>query len=142
MTRELIHFFAEDIKFILRGKSKTRDWIRQVIENEGYNTENLNYIFCNDQYLYAINKTYLRHNTLTDIVTFDLSDKKHKINGDIFISIERVKENAMSMGILFRDELSRVMIHGVLHLMGYDDKSPTSKRQMTEKEDFYLSLRP
>lgn len=142
MEKAPIQFFAEDITFDLKGKSKARDWISQIAENEGYNISNLNFIFCNDQYLHAINKTYLKHDSLTDIITFDLSENKGALNGDIFISIERVKENAAGMGIHFREELDRVMVHGVLHLSGYDDRTVTLKQQMTEKEDFYLSLRP
>lgn len=137
-----INFFSEDIRFEIKSKRKIREWIIQVIDNEEYRIDNINYIFCGDQYLHAINKTYLSHDTLTDIVTFDMSEKKGWINGDVFISIERVKENSQGLGIPFRHELSRVMVHGLLHLCGYRDKTREQRQEMTEKEDFYLSLQP
>lgn len=142
MEKPHINFFSEDIKFDLQGKRKLRDWIRQVIENEEYRVGDLNFVFCDDHYLFAINKTYLKHNTLTDIITFDMSDEVRKISGDIFISIQRVRENAKAMKSSFRDELHRVMIHGVLHLFGYNDKLPEEKLAMRAKEDYYLSLMP
>lgn len=99
----------------------------------------LNFIFCSDEYLLSINQEYLNHDTFTDIITFDNSDTAKVISGDIFISIPRVKENASNLGVEEPEELRRVIIHGVLHLAGYFDKSKTDKALMTEKEDYYLS---
>ena len=101
--------------------------------------KDLNFIFCDDEFLFEINNTYLRRDSLTDIITFDYSNKNN-ISGDIFISIDRVKANALSFNESFEDELKRVIIHGVLHLLGYKDKSKKEKKIMREKEDFYLSL--
>lgn len=136
-----IEFFAEDITFDLADREKTRQWILQVVEREQHQLIHLNYIFCSDAYLLEINQAYLQHDTLTDIITFDHSDEKGEIEGDIFISVERVQENASKLGLIFEDELHRVMIHGVLHLLGYDDKQTSQKTQMRKKEDAYLSLR-
>jgi len=99
----------------------------------------LNYIFCSDTYLHKINLEYLKHDTLTDIITFDYSEKK-QISGDIFISIDRIKENAPKFNQSTDIELNRVLIHGVLHLLGYKDKTPKEKETMRAKEDFYLTL--
>jgi len=99
----------------------------------------LNYIFCSDTYLHKINLEYLKHDTLTDIITFDYSEKK-QISGDIFISIDRIKENALKFNQSTDIELNRVLIHGVLHLLGYKDKTPKEKETMRAKEDFYLTL--
>lgn len=108
---------------------------------EGRTLELLNIIFCSDNYLLKINTEYLNHNTLTDIVTFDQSNSTADgLEGDIYISIERVKENAQMLQQSFDDELCRVMIHGVLHLIGYTDKSARAKIAMRKKEDAYLSL--
>ena len=136
-----IVFFSEGISFKLKHPRKTKSWIKSAIERERKTLGALNYIFCSDKYLHQINLEYLRHDTLTDIVTFDNSDDKSVIEGDIFISIERVKENAQKFERTFDDELHRVIIHGALHLIGFSDKSATAKKQMRKKEDAYLSLR-
>ncbi len=138
MNQLSILFFNEDIKFELKQKRELRKWILETIENEVYTINSLNFIFCSDAYLLNINQQYLNHDTYTDIITFDNSETEKKILGDIFISVERVKENAKKMKIPFCDELNRVMIHGVLHLLGYTDKNKTQKEAMTAKEDFYL----
>jgi probable rRNA maturation factor len=101
----------------------------------------VNFIFCSDEYLHSINVQYLNHTTYTDIVTFDSSETKGLIEGDIFISVERIQENASKFNTSFDEELHRVIIHGVLHLIGYSDKGSTKKAQMKRKEDTYLSLR-
>jgi rRNA maturation RNase YbeY len=101
----------------------------------------LNFIFCSDNYLLSINQNFLKHDTLTDIITFDNSEDKRVIVGDIFISLERIQENAESFGVTIKDELHRVMIHGTLHLLGYADKAKEAKALMTDKEDLYLSKR-
>ena len=136
-----IHFFAEDIVFKPLHPRKTSLWIKRAIEKEAHNLDTLNYIFCSDAYLLEMNQEYLSHKTYTDIITFDNSDEEKLINGDIFISIERVRENAEKFDTTFEQELHRVMIHGVLHLMGYKDKTPEEKSTMRKKEEAYLSLR-
>jgi probable rRNA maturation factor len=136
-----IQFFEEDIPFKLKQKTQVRQWIKDTIEAEGYKLKELNYIFCSDAYLIEINQQYLNHDTYTDIVTFDNSEVEGNIVGDIFISVERTRENAAKFGVTETDELHRVIIHGALHLLGYTDKKPADKKNMTLKEDFYLNKR-
>lgn len=136
-----IRFFAEDIPFKLLHPRKTSNWIKETILKEKKEQGNLNFIFCSDEYLHSINVQYLNHTTYTDIVTFDSSETKGLIEGDIFISIDRIKENAFKFSTPFDDELHRVIIHGVLHLIGYSDKGASKKALMRRKEDTYLSLR-
>ncbi|MGZ4041429.1 MAG: rRNA maturation RNase YbeY [Bacteroidia bacterium] len=136
-----INFFEEDISFRLKNKSLVKQWIKSTVEAEGYKLKELNYIFCSDQYLLQINQQYLDHDTYTDIVTFDNSDIAKVIVGDIFISIDRIRENAAKFNTGEVNELHRVIIHGALHLLGYTDKKADSKKTMTAKEDHYLSLR-
>lgn len=136
-----IHFFEEDIHYILKHKTKLRQWILNTIIEEKKLLTELNFIFCSDNYLLNVNQTYLNHNTFTDIITFDNSENHTQLLGDIFISIERVRENAKIYQVAFFDELCRVLIHGTLHLLGYKDKTKTEKMLMTEKEDFYLQKR-
>jgi len=119
---------------------KVKNWIVKAILNENLKEGEVNYIFCDDNYLSDLNIKYLKHNTLTDIISFDYTIGKI-ISGDIFISIERVKENAELFNTKYVDELHRVMIHGVLHYCGYKDKTDEEKIQMRSKEDYYLSLR-
>ena len=116
-------------------------WIKNAIKKEKRKLHSLNYVFCSDEYLVKLNSQYLKHKTLTDILTFDYSNDPKSINGEIYISIERVKENAAMFKGSFDEELHRVMVHGVLHLIGYNDKSATDKALMREKEEAYLSLR-
>ena len=134
-----INFFTEDHSFQFKNKFRITTWIHNVIQEEDRVLNELNIIFCSDNYLLQINKTYLNHETLTDIITFDHSETNNEIEGDIFISIDRVKENALSYNITFKEELLRIMIHGVLHLIGYKDKSENEKQEMTEREDIYLN---
>lgn len=136
-----INFFNEDIQFTLKNKIQIRKWIRKSIENEGFKLGELNFIFCSDGYLLQINQEYLKHDTYTDIITFDNSELSEIISGDIFISIDRIIENAEKFQINFDNELHRVMIHGILHLMGYPDKKREEKVIMTSKEDYYLTQR-
>lgn len=141
MPRLPIHFFNEDISFTLKQKDHTRAWINQTILSEGYHLNELTFIFCNDDYLLNINRQYLNHDTYTDIITFDNSEVEGEITGDIFISIDRIRDNAAKFGVSVQDELHRVIIHGTLHLLGYRDKTRTEKALMTEKEDAYLLTR-
>ena len=137
-----ILFFSEDINFLLRNKKKLRQWINASIVHEKMYTGSINFIFCSDEYLYALNNKYLSHKTLTDIITFDNSEKNLEISGDIFISIDRIHENAKQYKCTFVNELHRVIIHGILHLTGYNDNTKKEKYEMRSKEDYYLSLLP
>lgn len=136
-----ISFFEEDITYNLKHKTAIRQWVTETVRNEGYKLKELTYIFCSDNYLLQINQQYLNHDTYTDIVTFDNSDIENTIIGDIFISIDRIRENAIKYGHSEIEELHRVIIHGALHLVGYTDKKPVDKKKMTLKEDFYLNRR-
>ncbi len=136
-----INFFQEGINFNLKYKKVLKQWIKDTIATEGYKLQELNYIFCSDEYLLQINQQYLNHDTYTDIITFDNSEAEKIVKGDIFISIERVRENAGKFESGEMNELHRVMIHGVLHLMRYADKTPADKALMTNKEDIYLNKR-
>ncbi len=136
-----INFFNQDLSFKLPKPRKTTAWIQEVINREKKHLVHLNYIFCSDKYLLEINQQYLKHKTLTDIITFDTSEDKGVIEGDVFINVERVRANAIALKIGFDEEIHRVLIHGVLHLVGYSDKSKQDKSDMRKKEDAYLSLR-
>lgn len=142
MEKKAIYFFTEEVYYTLRDKNKIRRWILMSIKSENYRIINLNYIFCSDNYLHKTNLKYLNHDTYTDIITFDNSEVVKEISGDIFISIDRVKENSKNFKVSFKHELNRVMIHGILHLMGYKDKTKKEKELMKAKEDYYLSLLP
>jgi probable rRNA maturation factor len=137
----IIQFFEEDIAYKLKNKTAVRQWINETVLAEGFKLKELTYIFCSDDYLLQINQQYLDHDTYTDIITFDNSEKDKVIVGDIFISIDRIRENALKFNITEADELHRVIIHGALHLLGYTDKSAADKQKMTFKEDFYLNKR-
>jgi len=136
----LIRQLSEDIDFKLKGVLAIKKWLKGTLENEGFTLGEINYIFCSDNYILKINKDYLNHNYFTDIITFNYNEGK-KVNADIFISIDTVKSNANSRKIDFYNELHRVMVHGILHLVGYNDKTPTQQIEMTSKEDYYLNLR-
>ncbi len=137
-----VYFFSEGIRFSPLHKKKLRLWLQSAAKKEGYSIQTLNYIFCDDNYLLSINQKYLNHHTLTDIITFDNGGEdpltENTVEGDIFISYERVKENAKKFGVQAETELKRVMIHGLLHLMGYKDKTLKDKELMRKKEDIYL----
>lgn len=142
MSANAILFFTEEITFTLRDKNKLREWIYASAGLEKKTIGSINFIFCNDAFLHDLNVRYLGHDTLTDIITFDYTEETNSLSGDIFISIERVRENAKHFGSTFVSELHRVMIHGILHLAGYKDKSDGEKAAMRAKEDYYLSLQP
>jgi probable rRNA maturation factor len=137
-----INFFSQTLPFKVHFPRKTSSWIKSTIKKEKHRLNMLNFIFCTDEELYQINVQYLKHKTFTDIITFDNSEEPGLVEGDIYISIDRVKDNASSLGIPFETELNRVMIHGVLHLLGYKDKTSAHKTKMRKKEDAYLSLYP
>jgi probable rRNA maturation factor len=140
MNKDSINFFYQTINYTLLKKSLTRQWLHRIAKMEGYKIYQLNYIFCNDEYLLEINKDYLNHDNLTDIITFNLSDKNELIEGEIYISLNRIKENAKIFKEPKEKELRRVMAHGLLHLMGYKDKTPMNILTMRKKEDTCLSL--
>lgn len=133
-----IQFFEEEIKFQLKEKNKHKRWLRKVAAEEGFAIGEMNYIFCSDEYLHQKNIEYLNHDTLTDIITFDNSEEKDTIEGDIFVSIDRIKDNSEKMKILFETELLRVMSHGLLHLMGYKDKKEEEVVKMRKKEEICI----
>ncbi|MCB2221493.1 MAG: rRNA maturation RNase YbeY [Bacteroidetes bacterium] len=137
-----ILFFSEDIHFLFKNKIKTRKWIYHCMKSEGKSIDSVNIIFCSDPFLYKLNRQYLKHDTYTDIITFDLSDSSNIISGDIYISIDRIKDNAKQFETTFLHELHRVIIHGFLHLSGYKDKTKPEKQLMRSKEDICLSLQP
>lgn len=142
MALKDITFFSEDIEFTLKEKAKVRAWIGDTIKSEGFKRiGELSFVFCSDDYLLDINKQYLNHDTYTDIVTFDSSEEDDMIAGDIFISVDRTRENAVKFGVSERDELHRVIIHGTLHLCGFLDKKQEDKELMTAKENEYLGKR-
>lgn len=124
----------------MKQKRKIRSWIIKSADNEDYNVGTLNYILTNDDILVQLNKEYLRHFTLTDIITFDLSESAGLLTGDIYISVDRARENAKKFRDSLNNEIKRLMIHGVLHLMGYKDKTRSEREQMRAKEEYYLSL--
>ena len=136
----MISFHTEELTFQLPEKLKHKQWLKTVAAAEGKKIGELNYVFCTDEYLLKINQDYLQHDTLTDIVTFDNSESANLIEGDIFISYERVVENGAKLNTA-DSELQRVMVHGLLHLCGYKDKAKADKSLMTEKEDYYLAKR-
>lgn len=135
----MIEFNANGVDLPPINFNKTKDWIIQVIKFEKKQLGDLEYVFCSDDYLHQINVKHLKHNTLTDIITFDYC-VDDIIHGEIFISTERVAENAKNFIKTFDNELKRVIIHGVLHLIGYNDKTAEESKQMRAKEDFYLTL--
>ena len=136
-----IQYFCENITFRLPGKGKRKNWLTSVISLNGYSPGDINYIFCSDELLHGINVEYLNHDTYTDVITFDNSLEVNDITGDIYISIDRVKENADKLSVAFKDELDRVMVHGLLHLLGFGDKTEKETLIMRKKEDEFLSLR-
>lgn len=136
-----IYFQNSDIDFDLPiPEERVKQWIVDIIEAENHRLDELSYVFTSDESLLEINQSYLNHDTYTDIITFDYSDEANTINGEILISVERVKENAEKFEVEFVHELARVMIHGVIHLLGYNDKTANEKTIMREKENTCISL--
>lgn len=139
MKEKPIYFHNESIDFKVVNEQKVLSWIEKTILEESFSLGNLNFIFCSDDYLLNLNKEYLNHDTYTDIVTFNYCEN-NIISGDLFISIDRIKDNSTQLKLSFNSELNRVIIHGVLHLIGYNDKTPEEILEMRAKEDFYLNL--
>ena len=133
-----IFFNAEDVEIsFIKGRRELKKWLTLSLKNEGYVLGDVNFIFCSDKYLHQINLKFLNHDTYTDIITFDYNSGK-TVNADIFISTERVAENAKKYNVTIEEELKRVMIHGILHLCGFGDKKTNEKKIMTERENYYL----
>ena len=141
IDRGVIRFFLEDIRYTLPKRTSIKAWITQAIREEKKQLRSLNVVLCSDAYLQVLNQQYLHHDTFTDIITFDYAEEPQYVVADLFISIERVKENAKTFRVAHFDELCRVMIHGTLHLLGYADKTSAHKKQMTARENYYLALR-
>ena len=136
----MIRYFNEGVKFTLKDKMANNRWLKMVAGSEIRSIGDINIIFCSDNYILDVNLRYLGHDYFTDIITFDYCEGK-KLSGDMFISVDSVRENALEYGVEFDDELHRVMVHGLLHLIGYDDHTPEEERLIHEKEDYYLRLR-
>jgi probable rRNA maturation factor len=137
---KIIFSFA-DVPPLKWKVSPWKNWLKALVKEEGFELISAEYIFCSDDYLLGINREFLQHDYYTDIITFDLSEKGKQIEGDIYISLDRVKDHAQKLGIDFETELARVMAHGLLHLCGYKDKSPSEEAEMRKMEDYYLSKR-
>jgi rRNA maturation RNase YbeY len=136
-----IDFFYQKEGFQLTNEEWTRTWIEKVLDVHGYKSGTLQFIFLSDDDLLEINRSYLKHDYYTDIITFPLGDKEGTLDSDIYISVDRVRDNAQNYASEFKDELDRVMIHGVLHLCGWKDKTEEEERTMRQKEDEALSMR-
>lgn len=132
----------EQYSFELADSHLYAQWLQEVTQQENSQLAELTYIFCTDSYLHQMNVEYLQHDTFTDVITFDYTESQQAISGDVFISVERVQENAAHYQSTPGEELRRVMVHGLLHLLGYKDKSEEEKKQMRTKEDQYLRLFP
>lgn len=137
----MIRYFTEDIDFAFKGKSAHSAWLKAVSEEEGRRPGQISVIFCSDPYLLEINRKYLGHDYYTDIITFDYSEGD-TISGDLFISVDTVRSNAEYYSADFKDELDRVIVHGVLHLIGYDDHTDEQSAEMRARENHYLERRP
>ena len=134
-----ISFSNQNIEFSLPDQNRVKEWISTLIKRHGMSVGNIGYLFCDDSFLLEANNKYLNHDTLTDIITFDYVNS-HLVSGDIMISVERVRDNSVTFGVPFTDELHRVIIHGVLHLLGQGDKTDDEARIMRQREDEALAL--
>jgi len=137
----IIEFYSEDTAFEIQNSKAVSVWIGEVIAAEKKELKLLSYIFCSDEYLHKINVEYLNHDTLTDVITFPYGNPDDSIEGDIFISIDRIRDNAKTFKTTFEDELHRVIIHGALHLCGYGDKTEEDAKEMRRKENESLAIR-
>ena len=136
-----VHFLTEDVSFKLTAKQKRKAWLKRILEDNGLKCGHISVVFVSDKKMLEMNRSYLNHDYFTDILTFGEDNGAGFISGDLIISIDTVKTNAVLWNTLFNNELDRVMAHGILHLAGYDDKDPVTKKKMTEQEDYYLALR-
>lgn len=136
----MISYYFQDTDFKFRDRRKTNEWLKLAAESEIRRIGNISIIFCSDNYVLDINQKYLQHDYFTDIITFDYCEGD-RLSGDLFISVDSVRENSVEFGTEFKDELNRVIIHGLLHLVGYDDHAEKDIKLMRSKENYYLSLR-
>ena len=136
----MVSYFKEDTNFDFKEKRRTNRWLKLVAESEIRRLGDISVIFCSDNYILDVNLKYLQHDYFTDIITFDYCEGD-TLSGDLFISVDSVRENAAFYGVEFADELNRVIVHGILHLIGYDDHTEKDKKEMRAKENYYLSLR-
>lgn len=136
----MISYYFQDTDFKFRDRRKTNEWLKLAAESEIRRIGNISIIFCSDNYVLDINQKYLQHDYFTDIITFDYCEGD-RLSGDLFISVDSVRENSVEFGTEFKDELKRVIIHGLLHLVGYDDHTEKDIKLMRSKENYYLSLR-
>ena len=136
----MITYHFEDTDFVFKGKARNTKWLKLVAESEIRRVGDISIIFCSDNYILDVNQQYLQHDYFTDIITFDYCEGD-RLSGDLFISVDTVRENALEYGNEFVDELNRVIVHGVLHLIGYDDHCDEDIAVMRSKEDYYLSLK-
>ena len=134
-----ISFNKADAAATLTNRVALKSFIEKRIKKEGLSIDSLNYVFCSDKYLLAINKEYLEHNYYTDIISFDLSEEPGKLIGEVYISVDRVKDNAKTHGVTLKEELLRVIFHGALHFCGYKDKKPADAKKMRQMEDLWLN---
>lgn len=138
LSKSKVYFFSLGVKLTLQCKTRLKGFIESIFKKEGKRMSSLNYIFCTDKALLEINKQFLKHDFYTDIITFNLSESE-KITAEIYISVDRVRDNAESLDVSFKSELHRVILHGALHLCGYGDKTKVQKAEMRCKEDYYLA---
>ena len=136
----MIRYFCEDIKFTYKNKLANNRWLKMVAGSEIRKIGDINVIFCSDNYILDVNMKYLQHDYFTDIITFDYCEGK-VLSGDLFISVDSLRENSIEFGTDFEEELHRVIVHGVLHLIGYDDHTEEDKKVMRQKENYYLQMR-
>lgn len=136
----MISYYFQDTDFKFRDRRRTNEWLKLAAESEIRRIGNISIIFCSDNYVLDINQKYLQHDYFTDIITFDYCEGD-RLSGDLFISVDSVRENSVEFGTEFKDELNRVIIHGLLHLVGYDDHTEKDIKLMRSKENYYLSLR-
>lgn len=135
-----VYFHNADLVFQFPNKTALKKFIADLFKREGWILFELNYIFCSDEYLLQINRDHLQHDYYTDIITFDLSEEKNKIIGEVYISLDRIKDNAQTLGTTIKEETLRVIFHGALHLCGYKDKTAAHEKIMRAKEDEYIAL--
>ena len=136
----MIRYFCEDIRFTYKNKLANNRWLKMVAGSEIRKIGDINVIFCSDNYILDVNMKYLQHDYFTDIITFDYCEGK-VLSGDLFISVDSVRENSIEFGTNFEEELHRVIVHGLLHLIGYDDHTEEDKKVMRQKENYYLQMR-
>lgn len=136
----MVRYFCEDVKYVFKNRRATSKWLNMVAGSEIKKLGDISIVFCSDNYILDVNMRYLQHDYFTDIITFDYCEG-NILSGDLFISVDSVRENALEYGVEFLDELDRVMVHGILHLAGYDDHTPEEQKTMRSKEDYYLAMR-